>query len=118
MIVNFEIPADDLTRARRFYSELFGWEIKPVPGRNAYFMITSSGKNSVGGGLIKRYSPQHAVINYIDVPSIDEYSSRVEALGGKVVVRKKPVPGAGYFAICRDTEDNTFGIWEENTDAQ
>jgi predicted enzyme related to lactoylglutathione lyase len=118
MRVNFEIPADDLNRARRFYSELFGWEIKPVPGRNEYFMITSSGENSVGGGLIKRFRPQHTVINYIDVPSIDECISRVQALGGKIVIRKKPVRGAGYFAICRDTENNTFGIWEENTDAQ
>ena len=118
MRVNFEIPADDLNRAMRFYSELFGWEIKPVPGRNEYLMITSSEENSVGGGLIKRFRPQHTVINYIDVPSIDEYSSRVHALGGKIVIPKKPVRGAGYFAICRDTENNTFGIWEENTDAE
>jgi predicted enzyme related to lactoylglutathione lyase len=117
MIVNFEIPADDLERAMRFYSELFGWEIREVTGRKDYFTITSTGKNSVGGGLIKRFLPQQTIINYIDVPSIDECSSRVAALGGRVIVRKKPVRGAGYFAVCRDTEDNPFGIWEANTDA-
>ena len=117
MIVNFEIPADDLERAQAFYSGLFGWEIKEVPGRKDYFTITSTSKNSVGGGLIKRFRPQQTIINYIDVPSIDEYSARVEALGGKIVVQRKPVQGSGYFAICRDTENNTFGMWEENTDA-
>jgi predicted enzyme related to lactoylglutathione lyase len=118
MIVNFEIPADDLERAQAFYSGLFGWEIKEVPGRKDYFTITSTGENSVGGGLIKRFRPQQTIINYIDVPSIDEYSARVEALGGKIVVQRKPVRGSGYFAICRDTENNTFGMWEENNDAQ
>ncbi len=118
MIVNIEIPADDIERAKRFYSELFGWEIKTVPGRNNYFIITSTGENSVGGGLIKRLRPQQTIINYIDVPSIDKYISKVETLGGKIIVQKKPVRGAGYFAICRDTENNTFGMWEENKDAK
>jgi predicted enzyme related to lactoylglutathione lyase len=44
-------------------------------------------------------------INYIDVKSVDEYSSKVEKLGGKVVVPKSPVPEIGYFAVCFDTEN-------------
>ena len=28
----FEIPADDLERAKKFYSKLFGWKINPIPG--------------------------------------------------------------------------------------
>jgi hypothetical protein len=118
MIVNFEIPADDLKRAQAFYSGLFGWEIKEVPGRKDYFTITSTGKSTVGGGLIKRFRPQQTIINYVDVPSIDEYISRVETLGGTIVVQKKVVRGTGYFAICRDTENNAFGMWEENSDAR
>jgi predicted enzyme related to lactoylglutathione lyase len=31
---------------------------------------------------------------------------------------KTAVPGMGYLAICLDTENNTFGIWEENEGAQ
>ena len=118
MVVYFEIPADDLVQAKKFYSELFGWEIKEVPGRKNYLVITTSGEKAVGGGLIKRFNPQQRSINYIDVPSVDEYAARVEQLGGGIVVPKKAVPGAGYFAICRDTENNTFGIWEENNNAK
>ena len=39
----------------------------------------------------------------------------VEKLGGKVVMPKTAVPGWGYLAICMDTENNTFGLWEETT---
>jgi uncharacterized protein len=27
------------------------------------------------------------------------------------------VPGMGYFAICLDTENNAFGLWEEDAKA-
>ena len=35
-------------------------------------------------------------------------------IGGKVVVPKMAVPRMGYFAVCHDTENNSFGIWESN----
>lgn len=50
--------------------------------------------------------------------SVDEYSSKVERLGGKIVLPKMPVKGMGYFAVCLDTENNTFGIWETNSEAK
>ena len=63
-----------------------------------------------GGGMMKRLHPEHQVTNYIDVKSIDEYSSKIQKIGGKVVVPKMAVPKMGYLAICLDTENNTFGI--------
>jgi predicted enzyme related to lactoylglutathione lyase len=29
-IVHFEIPADDIERARKFYTDLFGWKIEKI----------------------------------------------------------------------------------------
>lgn len=54
------------------------------------------------------------ITNFIDVNSVDEYSSEIEKLGGKIVVPKMAVPGMGYFVVCHDTENNSFGIWEYN----
>jgi uncharacterized protein len=31
---------------------------------------------------------------------------------------KTPVRGMGYFAVCLDTENNTFGIWETDSNAK
>ncbi len=31
-IVHFEIPADDVDRAKKFYSDLFGWKMERWPG--------------------------------------------------------------------------------------
>ena len=116
-VVHFEIPADDVGRAKTFYSKLFGWEIKEIPNMD-YWIITTSGEKAVGGGMMKRQNSAQAITNYIDVPCVDKFSAEVERLGGKVVLPKTPVPGMGYFAICLDTENNAFGIWEEEKEAK
>ncbi len=68
---------------------------------------------------MKRMHPEHQVTNYIDVKSVDEYSSKVQKIGGgKVVVPKMAVPRMGYLAICLDAENNTFGIWETDESAK
>ncbi len=115
-IVHFEIPADDIPRTISFYSSLFGWEIKEVPEMN-YWLISTGGEG-VGGGIMKRQSPQQPIVNYIDVPSVDLYAAQVKKLGGKIIVSKMAVPGMGYFALCVDTENNMFGIWESDKDAK
>ncbi len=127
-IVHFEISSDDVERSKLFYKELFGWSIEKWPGsENAaqgmeYLMITTTdqkGNRSLTGGMMKRQNPQQqGITNYIDVNSIDEYSVKIEKLGGKIVVPKMPVPGMGYFAVCLDTEKNTFAIWETDSNAK
>ena len=131
-IVHFEIPADDVERARKFYSTLFGWKIEKIEVRKDgetmdYWMISttssSEGKGggsheekksaSIDGGLMKRQDPQQPNLNYIGVSSIDEYSKKVKELGGKVVMPKTEITGYGFFAVCIDTENNAFALWEK-----
>ena len=129
-IVHFEIPADDTERAKRFYTDLFGWKMEKWPGTGSqnspsdmeYWVINTTddkeNKAFLGGGLMKRQDPQQQITSFIDVTSVNDYSSRIEKLGGKVVVSKMAVPGMGHFAVCRDTENNSFGIWETDETAK
>jgi hypothetical protein len=116
-IVYFEIPADDLARASRFYSEVFGWEMDQGHDQD-YLMIKTGNEEAVGGGLMKRVHPQQTVTDYIDVESIDECAPQIEKAGGKLIVPKTAVSGMGYFSIFQDTEKNVFGIWETDETAQ
>ncbi len=114
-IVWFEVPADDTGRARKFYADLFGWKSEPMPGSPfEYFHIDTAGNDgSPDGGLMKRQNPgQRGIVNYVLVTSVDESAAKVQALGGSICMPKTPVPGMGAFAICQDTEGNTFGLWE------
>jgi predicted enzyme related to lactoylglutathione lyase len=56
-------------------------------------------------------------VNTIDVPSVDDYTSKVESKGGTVVVPKMAVPGIGYMAYCTDPEGNMFGIMQSDPGA-
>ena len=119
-IVWFEIPADNVERAKKFYGGLFGWKIEKMPGPMDYWHIDTGGSDdSLDGGLMKRQSPQQqGITNYVSVPSVDEFVAKVQKLGGKVRMPKTAVPQMGYFAICQDTETNTFALWEMSESAK
>jgi predicted enzyme related to lactoylglutathione lyase len=113
-IVWFEIPADDLGRARTFYNKLFGWKIAPIPGMPDYLHIDTGGPDaSPDGGLMARKHPEQAITNYVLVPSVAKAAAKVEKLGGKICVPKTEVPKMGYFVVCQDTEGNQFALWEK-----
>ena len=119
-IVHFDLPAEDLVRAKTFYTELFGWKFVAPPGFPDYYLIETTGldgKQATGGGMGKRRSPEQRIMNYMGVHSVDDYSARVKQLGGSVVLPKMAVPGFGYLAVCTDTEGNTFGVWQEDANA-
>jgi predicted enzyme related to lactoylglutathione lyase len=119
-IVWFEIPADDLGRAKTFYGELFGWKLQQFPGPIEYWHIDTGGPDaSPDGGLLKRQNPGHrGITNYIAVASVEAASEKVQKLGGKLCMPKHPVPGMGYFAICQDPEENIFAVWEKDESAK
>lgn len=116
-IVHFEIPADDVQRAKKFYTDLFGWKIEKTPEMD-YWMVTTSGEKQVDGGMMKRQEPGQPITNYIDVTSVDESAAKVQQLGGKVVVPKAAVPTFGWFAVCLDTENNVFALWQSDKNAK
>jgi predicted enzyme related to lactoylglutathione lyase len=118
-IVWFEIPADNVERARTFYGKLFGWKIdKFAAAQKPYWFInTGGGDDAPAGGMLERQHPGHSITNYVAVPSVDEAASRVEKLGGRICMEKTAVPQMGYFVICNDTENNTFALWEQNENA-
>ncbi len=122
--VHFEIPADDVKRAQKFYRELFGWQIEQFTGPTPmeYWEIKTGAEKGemglLGGGMMKRQMPEQRITIYIDVPSIDGCTDKVKKLGGQVVFPKTAIPRMGYFAVCLDPENNGFGLWEDNPQAQ
>lgn len=123
-LIWFEIPADNLARAKAFYGKLFGWKINPFPGMPSpeaqhYQHIDTGGEDaSPDGGLMTRMHPQQTITQYISVPSLTQSLAKVEKLGGKICKPRTAVPAMGFFAICQDTKGNTFALWERNVEAK
>ncbi len=115
-VVWFDVPADDLGRAKKSYGSLFGWKFAKFSGAVAdYWHIDTGGADqTVDGGLLPRMHPGHSITVYVAVPSVDKAVAKVQKLGGMVCKPKTAVPHMGYFAICAETEHNAFALWEMN----
>lgn len=121
-VVHFEIPADDVERAKRFYGSIFGWELQDVPGMDYTSLVTTPvdeqsqlprEPGAINGGLFRRNAdaPSTPVIT-IDVDSVDDALKQIEAAGGSVVQPRTELPGMGAFAYFTDPEGNVVGLWE------
>jgi uncharacterized protein len=120
-VVHFEIVADMPERVMKFYKEVFGWEFKKWDGPQDYWFV-KTGEDSqpgINGGLTPKTNQQSGrVTNSIDVPSVDDFSKKISTSGGKIVRPKMAIPGIGYFALCEDTDGNSFGIIQHDRNAR
>lgn len=119
-VIHFELGANDPEKLSHFYKEVFGWEVRRWEGPQAYWLITTgeSDKAGINGGIMRHKDGLPRTVNTIEVESVDEYSKKVEAGGGEVIVPKMAIPGIGYQAYCKDPEGILFGIHQPDPSAQ
>jgi predicted enzyme related to lactoylglutathione lyase len=119
-VVHFEIPADDLARAKKFYGNTFGWSLQDVPEMN-YVMATTGAVDEkrmpvtpgvIGGGMLKRGAPVTVPSFAINVKDIDASAEKVKAAGGTIVKEKSPVGDMGFIVYFKDTEGNVMSLWQ------
>jgi predicted enzyme related to lactoylglutathione lyase len=112
-IVHYEIAAADADRAQAFWSGLFGWSFQGsgMPEMD-YRMaqITESAGAAIYPGPDKVGHP----IVYHNVDDIGASIAKVKELGGSAE-DKMPVPTHGWFAACKDTEGNSFSLWQADS---
>lgn len=119
-LVHFEIPAVDVEKLRRFYEQLFGWKILQYAGPIDYWLIQTvpTDENGmllragVNGGMYRKPQQDIKPLNYYAVESINDYLSKIEKLGGKIVSPKQEVPDVGWVAAATDPEGNQFALIE------
>jgi uncharacterized protein len=120
-VVHFEIPADDMARAKKFYSSVFGWKLEDVPGMD-YTMASTievdektrmpKRPGAINGGMMKRGGTFKATTLTVDVGNIDNAMQKIIAAGGKLAKEKQKVMDMGWIAYAQDSEGNVVGLWE------
>ncbi len=119
-VVHFEIPADNVERAQKFYGKVFGWKMNPVPDMK-YTMVSTvetdkkmmpKEPGAINGGMFQRNEQLKNTMITINVVSIDATLKNLEKNDGKVVRGKVDVGDMGFVAYFKDTEGNIIGLWE------
>jgi len=124
-VVHFEIPVDDVERARAFYRKVFGWEVVPIDQAEYTLVSTTpvdprtTGPNAepldpgaINGGLMTRSSDTPAPTITIRVDSIDGSLDKIEASGGSVVTPRTSMQELGAYGYFKDSEGNVIGLFE------
>ncbi len=112
-IAHFEIFANDVERARKFYEKVFAWRFE-VAGPPDFYLIETGPPvdRGVSQGLIAKRSgpaaqgPINAFRVTISVDSIGEIAAAIEAAGGKLRSAVIDIPHVGQVLEFADTEDN------------
>lgn len=112
--VHFEIPADDTAKGRQFWGSLFGWKFEAFPGPSEYH--TARITDEAGVAITNMEPGKRGIRPYFDVEDINAGAARVKELGGESG-DPSPVPSMGWFAVCKDTEGNEFGLWQNDPSA-
>ena len=118
-IVHFNMAADDIEQAIKFYGEVFGWSFEKWDGPVEYWLAKTGDEKEFGinGGLARKNPLNTGTVNTIDVPSIDEFATKIRAMGGSCSPGM-PIKGVGYFAHCTDPEGNRFDIIQVDKSAK
>jgi predicted enzyme related to lactoylglutathione lyase len=116
----FEIPAQDLGRAQRFYETMLCVALKPETFAGMAMALfpyeQGEGGRGVGGALVKdaRFRPSaDGAVVYLDAGAgLDGCLQRAQAAGGKVVLPRTDIGAPGFIAMIVDTEGNRVGLHE------
>lgn len=127
-VVHFEIQAENIERAIKFYADIFGWKFQQW-GEQKYWMVMTADKDSkdpgINGGLLPRTaatpgqgSGANAFVCTIQVDSFDETAKKILAAGGIVAMPKYALPKMAWQGYFLDTEGNTFGLHQTDDQAE
>ena len=113
----FEIPANDINRAKTFYETIFGIEMDLMELGNitmASFPF-EPGSGKAAGALVMsnmhKPSSEGAVIYLNANPDLQAVLDKIQEAGGKVEIPKTQITeDFGYMAFLTDTEGNKVAL--------
>lgn len=126
-VIHFEIHADDIERAKRFYGNVFGWTFEDYSGATGgdpYWGVITGPEDQPGinGGLMQRRGAAdqgfvNAYVCTIGVEDFDATAARIIGEGGQVALPKMAITGMAWQGYFIDPERNVFGIHQPDETA-
>ncbi len=113
----FEIPANDINRAKKFYEDVFGidMETNEMMNMKMAFFPYEMGSGKAAGGLVQ--SDQHkpsmdGTVVYLNAnPDLNNALGKIETAGGQIIMPKTQISdGTGHMASFGDSGGNTMAL--------
>ena len=116
-----ELGTSDGEGAKKFYTELFGWDFtdNPIGPGMVYTMLKQDGKDV---GALYQMPPEMAAqgipphwLSYVSVTSADEAAAKAKEAGGTLMKEPFDVFTVGRMAVVQDPTGAVFALWQAGT---
>ena len=109
-----ELNTSDVEGAKKFYSEVFGWESQTEKMGPGMEYTTFKQGNHMVGGLVSHpgcEAPPHwaAYINSDDIPTD---VAKAKAAGATILIESMDIPNAVILAVIKDPQGAVFQLWK------
>jgi predicted enzyme related to lactoylglutathione lyase len=113
----YELHSADMPASIAFYTKVFPWSVVDAGMPDSHYNLISAGPHVVGGAMA---TPAQSVLGtkhqgwlgYVGVSGIDQYASRIEAAGGKILRAVEDIATVGKFAVAADPQGAYFTLFE------
>lgn len=114
LVRHFEIEADDVERAKRFYERVFGWKISPWGPPNYY--LIDAGEGMRGDIRERRYPIGPGNVGFVITVTVDDLAAITAAVvkhGGTIATQAFRIDGVGDLMYFTDTEGHRVGVMQQ-----
>ena len=115
-VVHFEVVGKDGEKLRKYYSELFGWNIDADNPMN-YGMVarddnkTADGNFGIGGGVAQGPAGYEGHVTfYVAVPDVEAALQKAESLGGRRIMGPENIMDMVELGQFADPEGHVIGV--------
>jgi predicted enzyme related to lactoylglutathione lyase len=111
-----DLNTPDQARAKTFYENLFGWELKPGQDKESGYLHIVNGGNYIGGvppahpGSAN--NPPHWLI-YFAAADVDKTAQQAKEMHAKILLEPTDFEGVGRIAILADPQGAVFALYKE-----
>ncbi len=112
IIAHVEIPTTSLEESAVFFKKVFEWEFREF-GRGYQLYNTQKGM-TIGLRKVESIAAGDTTIFHVNVDDVEKYCDLAKMAGGTVFRGKTTIPVYGYYALIRDAQGNTIGLFQPN----
>lgn len=116
----FELPADNMERASKFYGNVFGWDTPDQGGGNVWAFTATTNEQgmptepgAINGDIRPRSEEFDRPLIMILVDDVESKLKEVEEAKGRVVhsAQDESQFGGPIWGVFSDTEGNHIGVY-------
>ena len=107
---HIELTTDNLKAATKFYSKVFAWNLKDMPGMN-YTMIDVGG--GTGGGMQLKPMPDAPTgwTPYVQVDDVKATVAKAVKAGATAMLPFQEIGEMGSIGVFADPNGAVIGVW-------